>query len=166
MEQVLKLYYYLREMEGKKNRWVSRAEVVNMVAGQVVKLWYMAGFQTVKMYNVVKSLTKEVEKYELIQKARSKTSEVMELRRKNFLENIKKLFDISSPDLEDVLTKSRILGNDDDCTRYREETGYTRKTEDLSFLVDQRGERKTINKYLGAVINTKIQIYFIYFIYI
>ena len=74
VEQVLKLYYYLREMEGKKNRWVYRAEVVNMVAGQVVKLWDMAGFQTVKMYNVVKSLTKEVEKYELIQKARSKTS--------------------------------------------------------------------------------------------
>ena len=55
-----------------------------------------------------------------------------------------KLFDIATPDLENILSKSRILAADDECTRYRLEKGYTRKTEDISFLEDQRGERKMV----------------------
>ena len=59
-------------------------------------------------------------------------------------QEIKKLFDIAAPDLEEALKKDRILGKDDDCTVYREKEGYTRKTEDLHFLNDQRGERKMV----------------------
>ena len=60
------------------------------------------------------------------------------------MEAIKKFFDISTPDLEDILSKSRLLSTDDECTRYRQEAGYTRKTEDLTFLLDQRADRKVV----------------------
>ena len=36
------------------------------------------------------------------------------------------------------------MGVDDERTRYRVKQGYTRKTEDVSFLLDQRGERKMV----------------------
>ena len=56
--------------------------------------------------------------------------------------SVKKLFDIVALDLEEILRKDRVLRNDDECPLYRIKEGYTRKTEDFSFLADQRGERK------------------------
>ena len=44
----------------------------------------------------------------------------------------------------DILEKDRLLGNDDQNPLYRSSEGYTRKTEDVAFLEDQRGERKMI----------------------
>ena len=70
---------------------MSKSDVVNKVVRQVFNYWYMGGFDTVKMYNVVKDITKEVDKYELLQKARSKTSEAMVEKREQFQEDIKKL---------------------------------------------------------------------------
>ena len=144
VEQVLKLFFYFREVAGLKNSSVSRGEVVNKVADQVVRYWSMAGFMTMKMFNVVIKIKKEVEKYEQLQKNRSKTTEKEVMKREGYLEEIKKLFDIATPNLEDILTKSRLLSTDDEDTRYRQDTGYTRKTEDLSFLLDQRSERKMV----------------------
>ena len=51
--------------------------------------------------------------------------------RKKFEEDLNKLFDISHSDLEKTLSEDRIRGNLEG-----------RKSEDLSFLQDQRGERK------------------------
>ena len=108
---------------------------------QVAKYWTLAGYETVVRQNIVKHITKDVTKYELLQ---SKTSDTMVAKRDMFIEDIKKLFDVAAPDLEEKLTKSRILDKDDSCTKYRQKSGYTRKTEDLSFLIDQRGERKMV----------------------
>ena len=143
IEQVLKLYFYFREVAGRKNSTVPRAEV-NKVAKHAVRYWSMAGFETMKMYNVVIRIKKEVEKYEVLQKNRSKTNEKELMKRQEYVEAIKKLFDIATPDLEDILTKSRLLDTDDECTRYRQEAGYTRKTEDLTFLLDQRADRMMV----------------------
>ena len=63
-------------------------------------------------------------------------------RRVVYQNSINKLFDIATPGLEDILQQSRLLGNDDECSLYRAETGYTRKVEDVAFLIDQRTERK------------------------
>ena len=144
IEQVLKLYFYLKEVKGKFNSHVSKSEVVNKVAKQVVRYWTMAGFDTVKMFDVVKNITKEVDKYEMLVKDKTKNSEGKVAKREQFKEDIKKLLDIASQSLEETLSKSKLLGKDDDCTRYRQDKGYTRKTEDLAFLIDQRGERKMI----------------------
>ena len=51
--------------------------------------------------------------------------------RKKFEEDLNKLLDISHPNLEKTLAQDRTLGNLEG-----------RKSEDLSFLEDQRGERK------------------------
>ena len=140
----MKLYFYFREVAGRKNGTVPRAEVVNKVGKYAVRYWSMAGFVTCEMCNVVGRIKKEVEKYEVLQKNRSKTTEKEFLKRQEYVEAIKKLFDIATPDLEDILSKSRLLSTDDECTRYRQEAGYTRKTEDLTFLLDQRADRKMV----------------------
>ena len=51
--------------------------------------------------------------------------------RKKFEEDLEKLLDISHPDLEKRINQDRTLGNLEG-----------RKSEDLDFLQDQRGERK------------------------
>ena len=65
-------------------------------------------------------------------------------KRQAYLNTLLKLFDIASPGIEHKLKKSGILSIDDDCPRYRAKEGYTRKVEDISFLVDQRGDRKMV----------------------
>ena len=102
-EQVLKLYFYFREVAGRKNSTVPRAEVVNKVAKYAVRYWSMAGFVTCEMCNVVSRIKKEVEKYEVLQKNRSKTTEKEFLKRQEYVEAIKKLSDIAPSDLEDIL---------------------------------------------------------------
>ena len=66
----------------------------------------MAGFDTVKMYNVVRKVMNEENMYELLQKAQSKTSEAQVLKREKKFEHIKKLFDVAVPDLEKKLEKA------------------------------------------------------------
>ena len=69
-EQVLKLYFYFREVAGRKNRTVPRAEVVNKVAKYAVRYWSMAGFGTCRMCNVTYQ-----ERSGKVQKNRSNTTE-------------------------------------------------------------------------------------------
>ena len=143
-EQVLKLYLFYKEHVGLRNSFVSQSDISNKVASHVTKYWYMAGFQTVKMSNVVSHVKKEVMKFQDINKHRSRNSEKEIVKRNEYTTQLGKLFDIATPDLENILSKSRILAADDECTRYRLKKGYTRKTEDISFLEDQRGERKMV----------------------
>ena len=112
--------------------------------GHVIKYWNMAGFKTLQQKNAEKHIRVEVEKYKSINKTRSRSSELEQKKRGEYLERIKHLFDIATPDLENILQKSRLLQNNDECTRYRVEEGYTRKLEDINFLLDQRGDRKMV----------------------
>ena len=144
VEQVLKLYYFIREQLGKKNGRVSQEEIANKVAIMVTKYWDMAGYKTVVQFWIVKRIKKLIEKYQNIMKNKGRTSALEAERRREFSEDIKKLFDIATPDLEDLIEKSRLLGKDDQTNRYRVKEGYTRKSEDLSFLADQRGERRMV----------------------
>ena len=94
----------------------------------------MAGYQTLVKFRVEKHIKKEVLNYQKINKHRDRTSATEVEKRGDYMESIEKLFDIATPDLEEIIRKSRILGNDDECKRYRIEKGYTRKTEDISFF--------------------------------
>ena len=139
--QVVKLYFFYRELDCS-NQFVSMDDICSRVAGHVVKYWTMAGLQTVVLPNVKIHVKKAVEEYKSINKNRSRTSQTEVNKREAYLDKIKKLFDIATPGLEDILKKNRLLKNDDDCPDYRIEEGYTRSCEDINFLIDQRGERK------------------------
>ena len=125
IEQVLKLYHFLRERVGKKNCHVSPNLIEGYVASHVVKYWKMAGFQTLTDNNVQKHIRVEVEKYKSLFKAKSRSSKTEENKREEFLSRIKTLFDIATPDLENILEKSRLLQYDDHDKRYRAKEGYT-----------------------------------------
>ena len=143
-EQVLKLYFFIRDLLGKKNTHVSQENIAKLVAEKIQSYWAMAGFKTVVEFRVIKHIKKELDIYQGINKNRAKSAAGYVEKRKLFVEGLRQLFDIASPDLEETLEKSRILGKDDECTRYRVKEGYTRKSEDLKFLLDQRGERKMV----------------------
>ena len=93
------------------------------VAGHIVKYWKMAGFQTVTMSRVQIHVKKVVEEYKGVNKNRSRTSQTEVKKRENYQDKIKNLFDIATPGLEEILQKSRLLKNDDECTDYRVEEG-------------------------------------------
>ena len=143
-EQVLKLFFFIRDILGQRNSHVSQAAIISKVANQVAKYWDMAGYQTVVKFRLENHVKKELTKYQAINKSKDRTMAGEIKKRDDYLQGLGKLFDVATPNLEDILQKSRILGNDDECTRYSSKDGYTRKTEDISFLIDQRGERKMV----------------------
>ena len=142
IHQVLKLNFFLRDQAGIKNSQVSQKDIVQQVAPLVAKYWAMAGYKTMVMSRIEKNITKLLDKFTLINKSRKRTTAGEIKKRADYLESIEKLFDIATPNLVEQLNKDRLLGMDDSTTRYRVMEGYTRKTEDVSFLLDQRGERK------------------------
>ena len=74
VEQVLKLYYFIREHLGKKNSRVSQGDIANMVADMVVKYSHMAGYKTVVKFRIVKHIKKEIDKYQNIVKHKERTN--------------------------------------------------------------------------------------------
>ena len=102
----------------------------------------MAGFKTLTKNNCIKKIENEIDIYEKLKKNKSRSSPTELKKREDYMDGLKKLFDIAAQDLESLIEKDRLLGMDDDCPLYRAGGGYTRKQEDLEFLTDQRGERK------------------------
>ena len=76
-------------------------------------------------------ITKLLQSYQSQHKNRNLTNKKSLEDRKQFEDDLNKLLDISHPNLEKTLAEDRTLGN-----------LVGRKAEDLSFLLDQRGERK------------------------
>ena len=64
-EEVLKLYFFFKNIAGKKNNWVSQNEIVSLVIKQVIKYWEMAGFKDslLTITNIEAKVKKEVDKY-------------------------------------------------------------------------------------------------------
>ena len=143
-KQVLMLYFFLREQVGRKNSHVSKHAMEGHVAGHVIKYWKMAGFKTMVLPRVEKHIMNLVEEQKTITKKKGKTSEFIKQQREDYLQSLKHLFDVATPDLENILQKDRLLQKDDNDKRYRVEEGYTRKIEDINFLNDQRGDRKMV----------------------
>ena len=131
-------------MVGKTNKHVTNFDLSKQVSTYVAMYWRMAGFKTMVFFRIVGHVQKVVDGYQKILKNISRTSPSEVTKREKYVEDIKKLFDIATPGLEEILKQDRFLDKDDDCTLYREEEGYTRKLEDVQFLLDQRGERKMV----------------------
>ena len=143
-EQVVKLFFFFKEQAGLKNGWVPQGDVASRVYDQVIKYWNMAGFVTMSKFSATKKIKNEVEKYQKINKNKNRDSQTEIDKREDYLKNVKKLFDIAAQNLVEILQKDRLLGNDDENPLYRSEEGYTRKTEDIAFLEDQRGVRRMV----------------------
>ena len=144
VEQVVKLFFFLKEQVGLRNSKVSQDDIAKRVSKYIGKYWTMAGFMTMSETSIRKKILKEVENYQKINKNKNRVSQTESEKRQIYLESVKKLFDIAAPNLEEKLVKDRLLDKDDENTLYRAKDGYTRKTEDISFLEDQRGERKMV----------------------
>ena len=93
---------------------------------------------------IIKKIKKEVEKYQKMNKNKNRDSETENVKRKEYLDSLTKLFDIADKKLVEILMKDRLLGNDDENPLYRAKDGYMRKTEDVAFLEDQRGGRRMV----------------------
>ena len=131
--EVLKLWYYLRVEVGKKNQWV-KSGVINSVVAQVVeKYWAHAGNCWRTKNNLYKEVDKLVQQYQKLLKSRGRTDPKKYPKeveaRDQFLKSLYSLFDVAHPDLENILSQNRLLGN----LGVREQ--------DLKFLQDQRGPR-------------------------
>ena len=131
--EVIKLWYFLRVEVGKNNQWV-KAGVINSVVAQVVeKYWAHAGNCWRTKNNLYKEVDKLVQQYQKLLKSRGRTDPKKYPKeveaRDQFLKSLYSLFDVAHPDLENILSQNRLLGN----LGVREQ--------DLKFLQDQRGPR-------------------------
>ena len=131
--EVIKLWYFLRVEVGKKNQWV-KSGVINSVVAQVVeKYWAHAGNCWRTKNNLYKEVDKLVQQYQKLLKSRGRTDPKKYPKeveaRDQFLKSLDSLFDVAHPDLENILSQNRLLGN----LGVREQ--------DLKFLQDQRGPR-------------------------
>ena len=106
----------------------------------------MAGFKEclLTITNIEAKVEKEVSKYQSMNKNRNRTCPLEVRKREEYLGTLQKLFDISSPKISANLEKSRFLEKFDECSRNNAKVGYTRKNEDIAFLLDQRSSRKMV----------------------
>ena len=141
--QVLKLYLFYRDETSSKNH-VQANITAKQVAKQVFKYWDMAGYQVMVMPRIENHILKLADAYKTILKGRARNSQTEISKREDYLAGLNQLFDIARKDLEEILRKDRLLAADDKDDRYRVKEGYTRKMEDITFLLDQRTERKMI----------------------
>ena len=134
--EVVKLVLFLRDDAGRTNNWVKVEDIYKSVASVVQKYWDRAGFITkTRIDREVEKIHKE---YQKLKKDQNRQTPSCVKARENFLmvrndkdERREKLFDIAHKDLEQKLQQDRIRGN----------LGVT--DDDLNFLQDQRGERRS-----------------------
>ena len=127
--QTLKLHLFLKDEAGRKNSTVTPGLITSKVTEVIKHYWILAGYETLS--SPKNKIAKLLQDYQY-QHKHSKMSNKKSLEdRKNFEEDLEKLLDISHPDLEKRINQDKTLGNLEG-----------RKSEDLDFLQDQRGERK------------------------
>ena len=134
--EVLKLVLFLRDDAGRTNNWVKVEDIYKSVASVVQKYWDRAGFIT--KTGIDREVQKIHKEYQKLKKDQNRQTPSCVKARENFLmvrndkdERREKLFDIAHKDLEQKLQQDRIRGN----------LGVT--DDDLNFLQDQRGERRS-----------------------
>ena len=131
--EVLKLWYYLRVEVGKKNGWVGASVLNTVVGGVVEKYWLHAGSCWKTKSTLHREVDKLVKEYQILLKSKGCNDPVKNAKkieaRDQFLNGLYSLFDVAHPDLENILSQNRLLGN----LGVREQ--------DLKFLQDQRGPR-------------------------
>ena len=125
-EQVIKLYFVFRGLD--KYARISVQDVSELVSNLILKYWAMANIPTVDIRTMKARVAKLVGRYDQLIKLKARQNPAELKKRQDFVSDIGKLFDISSPEAEKEMMKNRLLG-------------IKGKEEDLKFLEDQRGPR-------------------------
>ena len=124
--QTLKLHFFLKDEAGRKNSTVTPGEITSKVTEVIKHYWWcLAGYETLS--SPKNKITKLLQDYQFQHKKRNMSNKKSLEDKKKFEEDLNKLLDISHPNLEKTLALGNLEG---------------RKSEDLAFLQDQRGERK------------------------
>ena len=105
-------------------------ELLRAVKEDVELLWGMAGIKTMSRRGLDNKLLKLLVQYQAVMKdsTSSMKAETVMKKREEWTVTVDKLFDCAAADAEEVLRKSRLLGQGD-------------KEEDINFLLDQRTTR-------------------------
>ena len=105
-------------------------ELLRAVKEEVELLWGKAGIKTVSRRGLNNKLLKLLIRYQAVMKdtTSSMKAETVMMKREEWTVTVDKLFDCAAADAEEVLRKSRLLGQGD-------------KEEDINFLLDQRTTR-------------------------
>ena len=136
--QTLKLHLFLKDEAGRKNSTVTPGEITSKVTEVIKHYWSLAGYETLS--SPKNKISKLLQDYQYQHKKRNMSNKKSLEDKEKFEEDLKKLMDISHPDLEKRINQDKTLGNLEG-----------RKSEDLDFLQDQRGERKmTMGKVAGV----------------
>ena len=129
MKQVLLLALFFKDETGRKDSFTVKLSEIDKTVGEIIaKYWGMAGFETkTTLRREVKSI---VERYHKLQKDINKTGLFHVNKRAAFRNEGERLFDVGVKNLEEIIRNDKIRGN----------LGIVQQ--DLSFLLDQRSERK------------------------
>ena len=91
--------------------------------------WLMSGLPVIKDQNITRKILKIFERHRTLVKSKPKQTKCEDQKREAFKEEMSSLFDISAADVVAQINKDRLRSEE-------------AKTEDLSFLDDQKGARK------------------------
>ena len=106
-----------------------QGEGTKCVVAKVKCSWLMSGLPVIKDQNITRKILKIFERHRTLVKSKSKLTKCEDQKREAFKEEMSSLFDISAADVVAQINKDRLRSEE-------------AKTEDLSFLDDQKGARK------------------------
>ena len=125
--QILKQYCFLRM--DKDNKITPLTDLLDIVLKDVFEIWDKAKIPIQTKFWCKSKISELLSNWENLKKLKNRNTVKEEDKRKLFVENLDRLFDIVQPDWEAQVSKVRL--------RSKEAIA-----EDLKFIVDQRGERK------------------------
>ena len=124
--QVLRHLFFLKKttLKGRPLQ-----DVVAEVCGKVMDIWYLAKIPSLGEKQVKRNLEKMFNNWRLLQKNMKKVTEKEVKNRGDFSDQMDCIFDIACPDWEKRIKQDRLKDDDE-------------KEEDLTFLQDQRSDRR------------------------
>ena len=129
MKQVLMLSLFFKDEAGRKDPYTVKPSEINKAVGDIIsKYWAMAGFET--KTTISREVKQIMERYHKLQKDSKKTGLFHINKRAAFRDEGERLFDVATKNLEEKIRTDKIRSN----------LGVVQQ--DLSFLLDQRSERK------------------------
>ena len=106
-DQTLLLYYAFREVPSLK--LTTKSGIAELTASELVKYWAMAPLQTVTMPTIKTRIIRLLEEHDALLRHKSREGATEEKKREIFKDSLKTLFDIASPEAENVIEKNRFL---------------------------------------------------------
>ena len=108
--QVLKLLMFYKKSESFKNS--SIGSIADIVLEDVYNYWRAANIPGIAHWRAKKHVIELFTKYRTMMKKKNRETEGEIQRRDNYIAELNKLFDIASPEAENILRNNRLLKED------------------------------------------------------